>query len=138
MMPFAELFSFGSEIIKRIFPDKESQQKYQQRLLELEQQGELKELETRMSVIIAEANSKDSWTSRARPSFMYVFYFLIVSLVVVAPVIGVFYPAEMNQFYANVKAGFDAIPGALWGTFTAGYLGYGGYRTFEKYKGVAK
>lgn len=31
-----------------------------------------------MKAIIAEAQSRDPWTSRARPSFMYVMYVLIL------------------------------------------------------------
>ena len=44
------------------------------KLMKLVQDGDLKEMETRLSAILAEANSKDPWTSRARPSFMYVIY----------------------------------------------------------------
>lgn len=100
----------------------------------------VQELETqieqaRMNAIIAEASSSDPWTSRARPSFMYVFYFLLIMLVVVAPLVGVFFPAAMNQFYANVKQGFDAVPEAMWWTFTTGYLGYTAARQYGKAKG---
>lgn len=63
---------------------------------------------------------------------MYVFYGLIVSLVVIAPALGIAAPDQMAQFFLNVKAGFEAIPEALWWTFSAGYLGYTGARTFEK------
>ena len=43
----------------------------------------------------------------------------------------------MQAFFANVAAGFEAIPGELWMTFAAGYLGYTGFRSFEKVKGRA-
>lgn len=132
------LIELGGALIKRLIPDKEAAAKAELDLLVLHQQGELKELETRMSAIVAEANSKDPWTSRARPAFMYVFYFVIITLTLVAPLVGVFSPQAMTDFYANVKLGFEAIPEALWWTFSAGYLGYTGFRTNEKLKGVAK
>lgn len=121
-----------------IFPDPVKKLEAQRRLAELEQVGQLKVLETQMSAILAEAQSADPWTSRARPSFMYVFYFIIVSMAFLAPVIGVFYPESMDLFFLNVDKGFKAIPEALWWTFSAGYLGYAGARTYEKKHGVTK
>jgi len=55
-------------------------------------------------------------------------------LVILAPVLGIFQPAGMQQFFLNVKLGFEAIPEALWWTFSAGYLGYTTARTYEKGK----
>jgi len=121
-----------------IFPNPKEKIDAQIRLVELEQNGQLKELEANLSAILAEAQSTDPWTSRARPSFMYLFYMVILSMVVVAPVIGIFFPESMDLFFLNVDKGFKAIPEALWWTFSAGYLGYGGYRTYEKKLGVTK
>lgn len=131
------LLEVGSKLIDKLIPDPEAKAKAQLDLLSLQQNGDLKELETRMSAIIAEASSTDPWTSRARPSFLYVFYFVILSLTVVAPVIGVFNPDALALFFENVGKGFAALPEELWWTFSAGYLGYAGARTFEKRKGVA-
>lgn len=127
------LVGIGSSLIERLFPNPEAQAKAKLELLTMQQSGELKELEIGMSAIVAEAQSEDPWTSRARPSFMYVFYAVIISLTIVAPIIGVFFPEAMAQFFTNVAAGFEAIPEPMWWTFTAGYLGYSGARTYEKY-----
>jgi hypothetical protein len=132
------LLELGGTLIKRLIPNKEEAAKAQLELALMQQNGELQELQTRMSAILAEANSADPWTSRARPSFMYVFYFVIIMLTFVAPLIGIFSPDAMAHFYTNVAYGFEAIPEELWWTFTVGYLGYSGARTFEKRKGVAK
>lgn len=132
------IFELGSKILDRVLPDPSQKAAAQLELLKLQQTGEFKELDARMSAITAEAQSADPWTSRARPSFLYVFYTLILALVLVGPIVGVFAPDQMALFFANVQKGFAAIPGELWATFTAGYLGYGGFRTFEKVKGVAK
>lgn len=124
---------FG-KVLDKIVPDPIQKA---QALLELEKlklDGTFREMELAIKAITTEAQSSDPWTSRARPTFMYVFYGLIVSLVVLAPALGVAAPEAMSQFFANVKAGFDAIPEALWWTFSAGYLGYTGARTFEKRK----
>ena len=132
------IFDIGGKLLDKFFPDPEERARKQLELLQMQQAGELKELETRMSAILAEANSADPWTSRARPTFLYVFYAIILGMTVVAPLFGVFNPVAMAAFYDNVGKGFDAIPEELWWTFTAGYLGYAGARTFEKRKGVAR
>ena len=120
------------EVINKLIPDPQAKAAAQLKLIEMQQNGEFKELEKRYEAIIAEAKSTDPYTSRARPSFMYVFYFVIISLVVIAPALGVANPEEMKQFFANVKYGFDAIPEALWWTFSAGYLGYTTSRSYDK------
>ena len=132
------LFGIGEKLIDHWFPDAEEADKRKAELALMAQQGQLKELEIGMSAIIAEANSGDKWTSRARPSFMYLFYVLVTCLVVVFPIIGIFFPEQMELFYSNVSSGFEAIPDAMWTTFTMGYLGYTGARTYEKNKGKAK
>jgi hypothetical protein len=92
--------------------------------------------QSRISIMVAEAASNDPWTSRARPSFLYVFYVVVIVLTLLAPFLGIFFPNQMNQFYVNVAAGFKAIPESMWATFTVGYLGYTGARTYEKNKKV--
>jgi len=79
--PISGLFSIGETIIDKIWPDAESAAEAKQKMIELQLQGELRELETRFNAITAEASSQDKWTSRARPSFMYVIYMLILAAV---------------------------------------------------------
>lgn len=126
------ILDIGKTLIGRLFPDPEQRAKAELELLTMQQSGELEAAKIQMSAIIAEAQSADPYTSRARPSFMYVFYTLLLSLVVVAPFVGVFFPEQMDMFFNNVGKGFHAIPEELWWTFTAGYLGYTGARTIEK------
>lgn len=132
----AGLFSVGEKLIDRLFPNPEDKAKAQVALLQLEQEGELQRMAHRYSAITAEANSEDKWTSRARPSFMYVFYIILLNLVIVSPLVGVFYPDQMKIFFENVKLGFDAIPEPLWWLFGSGFLGYTTARTFEKNKKI--
>ena len=126
------------KVLDRAWPDPAQKAQAAIELEKLRQAGEFKELDSAMQAILAEANSQDPWTSRARPSFMYVFYFILLSLVIIAPMVGVFKPAEMKAFFENVKYGFEAVPEALWWTFSAGYLGYTTARTYEKRVGAAK
>lgn len=128
---------FG-KILDKAWPDPAQKAQAALELEKLRQAGEFKELDAAVSAILAEANSADPWTSRARPSFMYVFYFILLSLVVLAPIVGIFRPAEMKTFFENVRFGFDAVPEALWWTFSAGYLGYTTARTYEKKSGAVK
>lgn len=128
------ILDIGKTLIGRLFPDPEQRAKAELELLAMQQNGELEAAKIQMSAIIAEAQSTDPYTSRARPSFMYVFYILLLSLVVIAPFVGVFFPEQMEVFFNNVGKGFDAIPEEMWWTFTIGYLGYTGARTYEKRK----
>jgi hypothetical protein len=130
------IFDLISKGLDRWMPDPGERAKAQLDLLKMQQDGEFRDLETRMKAIMAESTSADPWTSRARPSFMYVFYFIIIAMVVIAPVMGVFRPEAMELFFLYSQKGFAAIPEELWWTFTAGYLGYAGMRTREKEKGV--
>lgn len=126
------------KIIDRAWPDPQQKAQAALALEELRQAGAFRELDAALKAIQTEASSNDPWTSRARPSFMYVFYGVLISLVVVAPAIGTVNPEAMKSFFQNVAAGFQAIPEALWWTFSAGYLGYTGARTYEKRTGVTK
>lgn len=138
MDPVSVLLGIGSKLADHFFPNKKEADQKKIEMLALIQSGDLKELEVAMSAIVAEANSKDKWTSRARPSFMYLMYLTIIMLVMVTPIIGIWHPDSMKQFYTNVGLGFAAIPEAMWWTFTTGYLGYTGARTYEKRKKLAK
>ncbi len=68
-----------ASIIDKIIPDKEAQAKAKLELLTLQGSQEMQMLETQLQAIVAEANSKDPWTSRARPSFLYVMYVLLLA-----------------------------------------------------------
>lgn len=125
------------ELIGKVIPDPQAKAEAQRKLLEMEQSRELEAEKQRYSAIVAEAGSQDPWTSRARPSFMYVFYALLIFLVIVLPLIGLAEPTAMTAVLGNIKLGFAAIPEEMWWTFTAGYLGYTTARSYEKKSGVS-
>jgi hypothetical protein len=131
------LVGISGKVIDKLFPDPAEAARAKAELMQMQQDGELKELETRMSAIIAEANSSDPWTSRARPSFLYVVYIIILAAIPMG-----FLHAVRPEVAISVAAGFkswlDAIPPDMWMLFGAGYLGYTGARTFDKRKDSSK
>lgn len=131
------LFDIGKSLIGKLFPDPTERAKAELELLTMQQSGELKELETRMSAILAEANSNDPWTSRARPSFLYVIYVMILMAIPMG-VLSAFRPDMAGAIAAGMQAWLAAIPEDLYVLFGVGYVGYAGARTFEKRKGAVK
>lgn len=125
------LIPLVSSVIDKIFPDAKDAEQAKLKLAQLEQAGELKELEVRMSAIIAEAKSGDKWTSRARPSFMYVIYIMILSAIPMG-VLTAYDPTIATNITLGMKAWLSAIPEGLWTTFGIGYTGYSMARSYDK------
>ena len=77
-MVFETVIGPIAAIIDKVIPDKQAREKAKLELLALQGTQELRQIEARLSAIVAEARSADGWTSRARPSFLYVMYTLIL------------------------------------------------------------
>lgn len=133
MLPLA-VVELGARLIEKLIPDPQAKAQAQLELVKLQQSGEFKELEERMGAIKMEAGSSDPWTSRARPSFMYVMYTLLLTALPVG-LLYVYHPSEVKLFIEGFKLFLDSIPGELYALFGAGYLGYAHYRTSEKKSG---
>lgn len=129
------LLEVGSRIIDRVFPDPAQRAQAQMELLKMQRDGELEEMRVALSAILAEAQSADPWTSRARPSFLYVMYAMILASIPVG-IAHVLSPAAVATFTAGVQGWLGAIPDELWWLFGAGYLGYTGSRMLEKRRGA--
>lgn len=131
------VFEFGSKVIDKIFPDASERDRAKLELLKADQDGRLAEMQTQLSVILAEAQSSDPWTSRARPSFLYVVYLLILASIPMG-----FMYAYSPEVAANVVTGMGewlkAIPADIIDLFQWVMLGYVGGRSLEKIKGAAK
>ena len=111
-------------VIERVLPDKEAAGRVRTELARMQQAGELKSTELMLSAILAEAGSADKWTSCARPSFLYVMYFVILSCLG-ASIAGVWWPdavttavqAVRNLGFVTVRFGSRiAIRGAACGS----------------------
>lgn len=102
----------------------------------------IQELETsietaRISVMVAEASSQDKWTSRARPSFLYVMYIMILAALPMGIIYSINSALAVN-ITLGVKTWLEAIPDSMWTLFGAGFLGYVGARSYDKQKGTVK
>ena len=68
-------------------------------------------------------------------TFLYVIYSIIL-LCVVGAIIGIWWPQQTFQAAENLSKLLGAIPENLWWLFGAGYLGYTGARSFDKWRGA--
>ena len=119
------------QVLDKVIPDPTAREKAKQKMSKMQLDGDLKEMEIQMSAIVMEAKSADPWTSRARPSFLYVMYLLILSCMVGA-VLGIWWPTHIDHVAMNLANLLDSIPEALWALFGAGYLGYTASRSYDK------
>jgi hypothetical protein len=67
-----------SKLLDRIIPDPEARDRAKLELIKLQGDQEMQSIGAQMQAIVAEAQSADPWTSRARPSFLYVMYVMIL------------------------------------------------------------
>lgn len=121
--PMTAALDIGGKLIDRLWPDPTERAKAKQQLAQMQMDGDLRELEVRMSAIIAEAKSSDPWTSRARPSFLYVMYIMILAAIPMG-VLSVFSPTTATTIAEGMKSWLTAVPDTLWGVFGVGYTGY--------------
>ena len=124
-------------IIDKIVPDPKARDEAKLNLLALQGSQELEQVKTQMAAIIAEAQSTDPWTSRARPSFLYVMYALLLWAIPMGLI-----AAVRPQMAADIAAGMNAylsgIPEPLYALFGTGYLGYTAARSWGKARGLEK
>ena len=90
--------------------------------------AESKAIEAASANIRAEAQSGDKWTSRARPTFLYLFYIILAFNFILVPI------AQMIKGMSFENLHPIEFPEIMWEVFVAGYLGYTGLRSWEKNK----
>jgi hypothetical protein len=134
--PTSALIDLGHGIIDKIWPDPVEAAKAKLALAQAEQAGQLDELKTSLSVMLAEANSQDKWTSRARPSFLYVVYVMLLWGLPMG-LVSAWKPEVALAVAVGFKAWLSAIPDSLYLMFGTVMTGYGIQRTVEKVKGKA-
>ena len=131
------LLGISGKLIDKLFPDPEAKARARFELLKLEQEGELKEVQTQLSAIVAEAQSPDPWTSRARPSFLYVVYILLLWSIPMG-VLTIFRPEAAELFTQGFQAWMIAIPEPVLTLFGVVMTGYVAGRSWEKVKHATK
>lgn len=131
-MPLIEaLISPISSLIDKVIPDKKARDQAKLELLQLQGSQELAEIQARLSAIVAEANSVDPWTSRARPSFLYVMYALLLWALPMG-LLAAFSPATAREIASGMNAYLSGLPEPLYALFGTGYLGYTAARQWGK------
>lgn len=124
-----------ARLIDKIIPDPDARDRAKLELIKLEGTQEMEVLKTQISAIIAEANSTDPWTSRARPSFLYVMYALLLWSIPMG-LIGAARPEMAGGISSAMNAYLAGLPEPLYALFGTGYLGYTAARAWGKAKGV--
>ena len=124
-----------ASILDKVIPDKAARERAKLELLQLQGTQEMRLIEARLSAIVAEAQSPDPWTSRARPSFLYVMYALILFAVPMG-VISAFSPGAAAAVSTGITAYLRGLPDELYALFGTGYLGYTAARQWGKVRGV--
>ena len=124
-------------VADKCFVNAKDKESFKLKARELQQNGDLKDTELQLSAIVEEARSSDPWTSRARPSFLYVMYIMILASIPMG-ILSSFRPDIALDIATGMKAWLAAIPKELWSVFGIGYLGYTGARQYGKLKGSDK
>lgn len=102
----------------------------------LKLQGETAFAQAQLAIVQAESQSSDKWTSRGRPSFLYVMYVMLLAAIPMGIVYAV-NPILADNVVKGYQAWLTAIPKELYGLFGVGYLGYGAFRSYDKKNGTA-
>lgn len=125
------------KLLDKIIPDPQARDRAKIELLQLQGTQEMETLRAQLSAVLAEAQSADPWTSRARPSFLYVMYAIILWAIPMG-LIAAARPEMAKDIATGMNAYLAGIPEPLWALFGTGYLGYTAARQWGKVKGVEK
>jgi len=124
-------------LLDKLIPDPKARDEAKLKLLELQGSQEMEATRTQISAIMAEAQSADPWTSRARPSFLYVMYALLLWAIPMG-LIAAAQPQMAKDIAGGMNAYLAGIPEPLYALFGTGYLGYTAARQWGKAKGTDK
>ena len=121
-------------LLDKIIPDPRTRDAAKLELLKLQGSQEMEAVKAQMAAILAEAQSADPWTSRARPSFLYVMYALLLWAIPMG-LIAAAQPQMAKDIGAGMNAYLNGLPEPLYALFGTGYLGYTAARAWGKARG---
>lgn len=124
-------------LLDKIIPDPRARDAAKLELLKLEGGQEMERIKAQMAAVLAEAQSLDPWTSRARPSFLYVMYALLLWSIPMGLIAAV-EPQMADAIARGMNAYLAGIPEPLYALFGTGYLGYTAARAWGKAKGTER
>lgn len=129
-MSFLPIIDVGLKLIEKLIPDPKAREKAQLELFKLQQDGELARLQADTQLAVAqnevnkaEAMSGDKYTSRARPTLMYICCAAIAYTYILQPFL---------VFIFTVKGILIALPDLDMGIIQLLALGLAGLRTYDK------
>jgi hypothetical protein len=129
--PFVALMPLLGKVIDSVLPDEKAREKAKLALVQQQDGQEIQLLSVQMSAIVAEAKSSDPYTSRARPSFLYVVYIYVLAAIPMGVVFAVS-PETAANVTTGVSSWLESIPDSMWQLFGVGYLGYTAARSVDK------
>ena len=121
-LPTDAIFNIGGKLIDRLWPDPEQRDAAKLKLVELNQAGELAELDAAMNIIVAEAQSTHWIVAAWRPVTMMIFAAIVANNYLLYPYISLFWQA----------APLLELPPDLWDLIKIGLGGYVVGRSAEK------
>ena len=124
-------------LLDKVIPDPRARDEAKLKLLELQGTQAMDQVKTQIAAIVAEAQSADPWTSRARPSFLYVMYALLLWSIPMG-LIAAAQPQMAKDIAGGMNAYLAGIPEPRYALFGTGYLGYTVARSWGKAKGSEK
>jgi hypothetical protein len=132
-MALFDIVSPLAALVDKIIPDPKARDAAKLQLLQLEGTQEFERIKAQMSAVLAEAASPDAWTSRARPSFLYVMYVLLLWSIPMG-LLAALRPQAAEAIGRGMNAYLAGIPEPLYALFGTGYLGYTVAREWGKAK----
>ena len=139
--PFTAVFDIANTVIKRVWPNPEDQAKAQMELAKLQQEGDFKELDAQIQVLMGQIETNKieaehgglfkggwrpavGWVCAAAMAYTFILNPLIVSAV------------QITAHFTGAKLfPLEFLPDLGWQDLSPvliGMLGLGGLRTFEK------
>ena len=126
--PLDSAFNFGSTLLDKFFPDKDSANKAKLMLLEMKENGDLSRLQASAGIVTAEAKSEHWLAANWRPITMLTFVFIIANNYILYPYLALFFE----------EAPILEIPPDMWALLKIGLGGYVVGRSAEKVATVLK
>lgn len=125
-----------ANLIDKIIPDPKARDAAKLELIKLQGSQDMDALRTQLSAVLAEAQSADPWTSRARPSFLYVIYIMLLWSIPMGLIAAVA-PDKAANIALGMNAYLNGLPEPLYALFGTG-LGYTAARQWGKSRGTEK
>lgn len=122
-------------LLDTIIPDPKARDAAKLALLRARGGRPLEDAKAQFAAIAAAGGSADRWTSRARPSFLYVMYALLLWSIPMGLIAAV-RPHMATAIARGMSAYLAGIPEPLYALFGTGYLGYTVAREWGKAKGT--